>query len=378
MNKKEIIMKKEKIITVSNIVSHLHKIANPGLAYDWDNVGLQIGNPEQEVKKILLTLDVTNNAVEKAINEKADLIISHHPIIYKPIKKITNPLYLRLIQNNISVYCAHTNLDVVKKGVNFALAEKLGLINLEFLSTETGAKLYHVAVYVPQDSMIEIAKAIFEAGAGTIGNYKNCLNDYEVSGQFEPMEGSNPILGEQDKLEKVVERKLEFFVDSFNLQKVISAMKKVHPYETPAYVVYPQERQSENYGLGLIGNLKNKLTLRNFAEMVKKNLNAPFVKLWLADKKQNTIISKVAICGGSGSSLLQEVYGRADVFVSSGFNYHTLLDSKISLIDAGHFYTENPVIENLEKILADFKVEIIHLKADEHEIRKEIIIMSGD
>ncbi len=367
-------MKKEKIITVSNIVSHLHKIANPGLAYDWDNVGLQIGNPEQEVKKILLTLDVTNNAVEKAINEKADLIISHHPIILKPIKKITNSLYLRLIQNNISVYCAHTNLDVVKKGVNFTLAEKLGLKNLEFLSTETGAKLYHVAVYVPQDSMIEIAKAIFKAGAGTIGNYKNCLNDYEVSGQFKPMEGSDPILGEHDKLEKVVERKLEFFVDSFNLQKVISVMKKAHPYETPAYAVYPQERQSENYGLGLIGNLKAKLTLRNFAEIVKKNLNAPFVKLWRADKKLESLVQKVAICGGSGSSLIPQVYGRADVYVSSGFNYHTLLDSKIPLIDAGHFYTENPVLENLEKMLADFEVEIIHLKADEHEIKKEMII----
>ncbi|MBC8415865.1 MAG: Nif3-like dinuclear metal center hexameric protein [Candidatus Cloacimonetes bacterium] len=367
-------MKKEKMITVSDIVSHLHKIANPSLAYDWDNVGLQIGNPEQAVKKILLTLDVTKNAVEKAINEKADLIISHHPIISKPIQKITNPLYLRLIQNNISVYCAHTNLDVVKKGVNFALAEKLGLNNLEFLSTETGAKLYHVAVYVPQDSMIDVANAVFEAGAGTIGNYTNCLNDYEVSGQFKPMEGSSPILGEQDKLEKVVERKLEFFVDSFYLQKVISIMKKVHPYETPAYAVYPQERQSENYGLGLIGNLKNKLTLRNFAEIVKKNLNASFVKLWPADKNQKSLIQKVAICGGNGSSLLSQVYGRADVFVSSGFNYHTLLDSKIPLIDAGHFYTEYPVLENLRNMLSDFDVEIMELKADEHEIRKELII----
>ena len=248
----------KKKTTISDIISHLQTIVNPGLAFDWDNVGLQIGNPVQEVKKILLTLDVTNNAVEKAIDEKVNLIISHHPIIYKPIKNITNPLYLRLIQNNISVYCAHTNLDVVKKGVNFALPEKLGLNSLEFLSTETGAKLYHVAVYVPQNSMIEVAKAIFKAGAGTIGNYKNCLNDYEVSGQFKPMEGSNPILGEKDKLEKVVERKLEFFVDSFNLQKVISVMKINHPYETPAYAVYPQERQSENYGLGLIGKLKNK------------------------------------------------------------------------------------------------------------------------
>ncbi len=362
------------ITKVSDIVGHINKIADPALAYEWDNVGFQLGDGNHEVKKILLTLDVTENAINKAISENVDLIISHHPFIFKPINKITNPLYLKLIKNDISVYCAHTNLDVVKKGVNFALAEKLGLTKLKFLSNETGSKLFQIAVYVPSDSMVKVADAVFASGAGIIGNYNNCMNDYEVSGQFMPIEGSNPILGTKDKLEKVVERKLEFFVDSFKLSKVISAIKKAHPYETPAYSVYQQEKQSENFGLGLIGDLKTEITLEDFAKTVKKNLHAPFVILWKAGKSSQTKVKKIAVCGGSGTSLLSQVYGRADVYVSADFTYHTILDSRIPLIDAGHFYTENPVLQNLREMLSEFNLEIIELKPDEHEIKNQIII----
>lgn len=361
-------------IKVKDIVAHFNKIANPELAYEWDNVGFQLGDIQQEVKKILLTLDVTENAINKAIKEKVDLIISHHPFIFKPIKKITNPLFLKLIKNNISVFCAHTNLDVVKKGVNFAFADKLGLRSLEFISNESGAKLFHIAVYVPEDSVEQVVNSVFEAGTGIIGNYSHCLNHYEVSGQFKPLAGSNPSIGETGKLEKVNERKLEFFVDSFNLNKIISAMKSAHPYEIPVYAVYPQEKQSENYGLGLIGDLNKELTIKEFSKVVKKSLKAKFVKLWLADKNPDSVIKKIAICGGSGSSLLYKVYGRADIFVSSGFDYHTLLDSKIPLIDAGHFYTEYPVLENMRKMLSGFEVDIIKLEGDEHEIQKEMII----
>ena len=365
---------KNNIIKVSDIVAHLNRIADPALAYEWDNVGFQLGDGNAEVKNILLTLDVTKNAITKAIKENVDLIISHHPFIFKPISKITNPIYLKLIKNDISVFCAHTNLDVIKKGVNFALAEKLNLQNVEFLTTESGASVYQVAVYVPSDSMVNVADAVFASGAGMIGNYSNCMNDYEVSGQFMPKEESNPILGTKDKLEKVVERKLEFFVDSFKLPKVIEAMKKAHPYETPAYSVNLQSKPNENYGLGMLGELQQEITLEDFAKTVKKNLQAPFVKLWKAGKSAKVKVKKIAICGGSGTSLISKVYGRADVFVSADFTYHTVLDSHIPLIDAGHFYTENPVLENLRKMLSEFDLEILDLKADEHEIKDQIII----
>jgi len=365
---------KNNVTKVSDIVALLNKIANPSLAFKWDNVGFQLGDGSQEVKKILLTLDVTENAISKAVRENVDLIISHHPFIYKPISKITNPLYLNLIKNDISVFCAHTNLDVIKKGVNFALASKLDLQNIEFLTSESGASVYQIAVYVPSASMVKVADAVFASGAGTIGNYSNCMNDYEVSGQFMPGEGSKPVLGSKDKLEKIVERKLEFFVDSFKLSKVIEAMKKAHPYETPAYSVNLQSKPNENYGLGILGELKQDIPLEDFAKIVKKNLKAPFVKLWKAGKPSQTKVRKIAVCGGSGTSLLSKVYGRADVFVSADFTYHTVLDSRIPLIDAGHFYTENPVLKNLREMLLGFDLEIIELKPDEHEIKDQIII----
>ena len=363
-------MKKERVITVSEIVNHLHQIADPGLAFEWDNVGFQIGDGNRLVKKILLSLDVTEHAINKAVKEKVDLIIAHHPFIFKPLKKITNPLYLKLIKNDIAVLCAHTNLDVIKKGVNAALAARLDLQNVQFLTSDSGALVYHVAVFVPPDQMMDVAKAVFYAGAGVIGNYVHCMNDYEVSGQFMPVEGSNPVLGKHDNLEKIVERKLEFFVDSFKLPKVLDVMKKAHPYETPAYAVYPQAKPNENFGLGMLGDLKQEMPLGEFAGFVKRQLNALFVKLWLADKKKTTPIRKVAVCGGSGSSLISQVYGRADVFVSGEFGYHNILESKVPLIEAGHFHTENPVLQNLREMLKEFELEIIELSAEEHEISK--------
>lgn len=329
-------------IKVKDIVNHLNKIADPGLAYDWDNVGFQLGDAEAEVKKILLTLDVTENAIKKAIKENIDLIISHHPFIFRPIKKITNPLYLKLIKNNISVFCAHTNLDVIKKGVNFALADKLGLKNLVFLSSESGSNIFYVSVLVPSDFIKIISDAVCKEGA---------LNPH------------------------VFDEKLEFFVDSFNLNRVIEAMKSSHPNETPTFAVYPQEKQNENYGLGLIGELTEKMSIKDFSKKVKMGLEAPFIKLWLADKTQQDFVKKISVCGGSGSSVIPKVYGKADVLVSADFTYHTILDSRIPLIDAGHFYTENPVLENLREMLSEFDVEIVKLKAEEHEIQKEIIIL---
>ncbi len=360
---------KDKIIRVSDLVGYLNNIADPSLAFEWDNVGFQVGNANLEVKKVLLTLDVTKNAINKAIKENVQMIISHHPLIFKPIKKITNPLYLKLIKNNIAVYCAHTNLDVIKKGVNFAFAEKLNLSNLEFLSNESGTQIYQLAIYVPENSLEKVATAAFKVGAGKIGNYEECLNEYDVKGQFKPISGSKPTIGKHNEIEKVNEKKLEIFVDSHKLNRVISAIKKAHPYETPAYAVYSQTKQSENYGLGLIGELTEEMTLKELAEFVKHQLKAPFVKLWKAGKPSSEKVKKIAICGGSGTSLLSQTYGRADVFVSADFTYHTILDSRIPLIDAGHFYTENPVLENLKEMLAKFEVKIIELTAAEHEIR---------
>jgi len=346
---------------IIDIVKYMNSLADPGLAMDWDNVGLQIGLPENEVSKILLTLDVTDNAIEYAIDNEIDMIISHHPLIFRPLKKITDNRIIQLIQNDIAVFCAHTNLDVVKKGVNFALADKLQLENLKFLSPETGSELYQVAVYVPQNSMGQLANELFKQGAGIIGDYSHCLNDYEVNGQFKPEDGSDPFVGKKGKLEKVVERKLEFFFESFKLKDVIRTIKKFQPYETPVYTVILQKRENNNFGIGLIGELSRKRSIEKLAHDVKMKLGAPFVKLWMADKDLNTDVKKVAICGGSGSSLIKQIYCKADIFISADFTYHTVLESRIPLIDAGHFYTEYPILESLRHNLSGFDLKIIEL-----------------
>jgi dinuclear metal center YbgI/SA1388 family protein len=362
------------IVKVSDIIKKINSIADPGLALEWDNVGLQVGSSDGEVSKIMLTLDVTERSVEFAIAQKVDLIISHHPLIFHSLKSVTDSKLLNLIKHDIAVFCAHTNLDVVKKGVNFALAEKLQLHNLDFLSPETGAELFQISVYVPQDSMDLLAEELFKQGVGVVGNYTHCLNDYEVSGQYKPEKGSNPYLGEKGKLRKITERKLEFFVDSFNLSSVIATIKKFHPYETPVYSIVPQKRMSDNYGLGLIGEIKQEISIAELALEVKNKLEAPYVKLWLAQKSRSTQVKKIAICGGSGSSLIRNTYGRADIFISADFTYHTFLESRIPLIDAGHFYTEYPVLEQLKNVLICKELEIIEFPRTQHEINQQIIL----
>jgi dinuclear metal center YbgI/SA1388 family protein len=354
---------------VSEIVAYLNKFANPALAYDWDNVGFQIGDGGQNVNKILLSLDVSENAINKAIAENCDMIISHHPFIFRAIKKITNPLYLKLIKNDIAVYCAHTNLDVVKGGVNTILAEKLGLEIKEFISNESGSNLVHVAVYVPKKNADQVAKAVINVGAGKVENYTECFSKTEIISQFKPEESSNPAIGKIGKVEVVEEIKLEFVTESVILDKVLRAMIKAHPYEVPIYALYPQN-ESRNYGLGLIGKLQKPIKMRDFAQNVKTALKAPYITLWPANESSDNLIQTIAVCGGTGGSLINKLHGRADLFVSADFTYHTIIDSKIPLIDAGHFYTENPVLEVLRKLLGKFDCEVIELNSNEHEISK--------
>lgn len=359
------------MITVQTIIEHMQHLADPKLAYSWDNVGLLIGSRDKEVTRILVTLDITPNCVAYALQEKVDMIVSHHPLFIKPLYSITNPLHLQLIQHQIAIYCAHTNLDVVKNGVNYALAEKLGLINTQNLDTAIDVEYYHVAVYVLSSHLKELKQAVFDAGAGKIEQYEECGITYPVDGQYKPLEGSNPYLGTAMHLEHAEEIKFEFFVDSTKLNPVIAAMLKAHPYETPAYAIYALKQKSPNYSLGLIGELSEKCTLEQFSQQVKKKLNAPFLRVWSGRKgDMDAMIKKVAICGGSGGSLLGKVQGNADVFVSADFSYHQFLDSTIPIIDAGHFYTENPVLVKITNELSDLGITLLEFEQKAHEINK--------
>lgn len=358
---------------IKELNSFLKRIMPIELAFEWDNVGLLIGDGEEELTKVLLTLDVTSAAVDKAIKEECNLILSHHPLIFGKISKINNPLYLKLIRAGIDVISMHTNLDSIPTGVNRVLAERLGLSNLKFISPEGGNSVYWGKVFVPVDSSKPLVDAIATAGAGVYNNYTNCFVSQAVKGAFVPGELANPTIGESGREEIVEEIELQFRVDKANLQRVIAAIIANHPYETPTYHFIEISDNNLNYGSGMVGELVSELDLTEFAQLVKTNLQAPFVKLWNAGKSE-TKIKRVAVCGGSGSFLIKEATALSDVIVTGDVTYHTMLDSTLPIIDAGHFYTENPVLDYLEELLTSQQIESIKLLASEHEIKNLTIL----
>jgi dinuclear metal center YbgI/SA1388 family protein len=359
---------------IQDFYNKLNELAPFKAAYSWDNVGLLVGDMNAEVKKVLLTLDVTDKITEYAIAHKIDLIISHHPVIFQGIKAVTQRKLLNLIENKIAVISAHTNLDIAKHGVNYTLAEILGLQDIQPLSMSTDIAQYQIGVYVPEDNLSEVMSAMHEAGAGVIGNYSHCATHFKTNGQYLALDGSSPTHvacevggGMGGEIVKLKEQKLELVCEEIHLSKVLSAMHQAHPYETPAYTVIPLKQPSPNYGLGCYGIISD-ISLKAFASHVKEKLNAPFVKLWLADKTEDTLIKNIAVCGGSGNSIISQAKQKADVFVSSDFTYHQLLDAPMPIIDGGHFYTENPVIYKLKEVFKDFDCEIEMITAERHDI----------
>jgi dinuclear metal center YbgI/SA1388 family protein len=352
--------------TVADITRRLHHFAPTGLAESWDNVGLQLGNPALEVTRVLVTLDVTPNVAAYAIENSFDLIVSHHPFIFRPLHAVTDTLMLELAQHRIAVLCAHTNLDSARGGVSHVTGVKLGLKDMQVL-TPAGEWL-HVAVYVPEDAVERVMEAAFNAGAGRIGSYSGCMNRYPVIGQFQGDIGSHPFVGSPGKTETVDEAKLEFFCEGVRLSETLSAIRGAHPYETPAIAVYPQKQPSPNTGMGVVGTLEAPMALSLFADHVKSHLGVPFVRLWNSGFSLDKPISRVALCGGSGGSMVAVARARADVFVTGDITYHTCLDAKMPLIDAGHFHTEAPVLEALVRILdrGDARFEVF--PAEKHEI----------
>jgi dinuclear metal center YbgI/SA1388 family protein len=328
-----------------------------------------------EVKKALLTLDVTDIIVDYAIKQNFDLIISHHPIMLQAIKNITQNKLLKLIENKISVISAHTNLDISKHGVNDTLARLLNLKNILPLSMAQDIKQYQISIYTPENAIDKVTSAMHEAGAGIIGNYSHCATYFDTYGQYKPLENSNPFQGQHGTLEKVQERKIELLCEEYNLHDVINAMIKAHPYETPVYTIVELKQKSPNFGLGCYGDLESEVSLRNFSHFVKDKLNAPFVKLWTADKDEDFLVKRIAVCGGSGSSIIREAKQVADVYVSADFTYHQLLDAPMPVIDAGHFYTENPVMKELHKLFQGFECEIVLVPQNECDINNLRIIV---
>lgn len=338
------------------IVKIIEDWAPKSIAWEKDNVGLQVGSLRRDVSNILLCLDVNEDVVDEAVKRKCNLIISHHPLLFRLLKKLDvekdkgSRIIEMLIKKDITLYSAHTNLDFTKEGVSFQLAKKLGLKNQKFLQN-LSSNQNKISVFVPINFADKVAEAMHNAGAGKSGEYSDCSFRSSGTGYFKGSEKSNPSFGVKGKLEKVDEVKIEVLVNSFDVSKVVSAMKQTHPYEEVAYDVYPLVNENVNYGMGVIGVLENELSEKQFLNLVSKSLK---IKNFRFTKGLNSKIKKIAVCGGSGSDLLDAaIKSEADAFVTADVKYHTFQDAenKILLIDAGHYETEIHALEEIKKRL---------------------------
>ncbi len=338
-------------MTVRDIARIIEAWAPRAIAWEKDNVGLQIGDLDNRVRKILLALEISPEVIREAKQKTVDLIITHHPLIFRPIEFIDSSENVgryvhELIQSSISVYSAHTNLDFTRGGVSFALAQKLRLRNVDFL-TRRAREMKKLSVFVPSEHVEPVAEAMARAGAGVIGDYEMCSFRIEGTGTFRPRAGARPFLGTVGKFEKVNEVRLEMLVPSWRVPEVISAMTKTHPYDEVAYDLYPLDNTAADVGEGTIGDLATPTSLRLFLAKVRRSLGAKNLR-YTGDLAGR--IKRVAVCGGSGGSLLSAaINGGADAFVTADVKYHTFHDAreKISLIDAGHYETERPVLDVL-------------------------------
>lgn len=339
------------------IIDAIETMAPRYLAEEWDNVGLLVGSPAAKIDKVMTCLDVTVETVERAIADKVNLIVTHHPLIFKPLKNIRTDYHLggliaRLLKNDIAVYAAHTNLDSASGGVNDVLAEKLGLEDVTGFIGGYKEALVKLAVYVPRDYAEVVRQAIGKAGAGQTDNYSNCSFSSCGEGRFTPQEGAEPFIGSVGTVECVPEVKIETILPAKISGRVVRAMLKVHPYEEAAFELIPLQNTGQEAGLGRIGRLKTPLMLREAAELVKKSLNLSSVR-FVGEPSQ--MVQKVALCSGAGAEFIPKAsFVGADLYITGDLKYHEAQKARelgIGLIDAGHFGTEFPIAKAMEEYL---------------------------
>lgn len=345
---------------VRDIASRMEEIAPPELAAEGDNVGLLLGDPDREVERVLLALDVTGEVVREAIGRGAGMIISHHPLIFRPLRRLVHNdpvgrLATELLQNGIALYSAHTNLDCCQEGVNAALADSLGLKEVRPLRPFS-PPFYKLVTFVPPDFLDRVREALFDVGAGVIGRYLNCSHSVLGEGTFRPQKGASPYFGREGVEERVKECRLEVLVEGGRVAAALDALSEVHPYEEPAVDVYPLNNPGRVYqtvGMGRLGFLEHPLSLAELAERCRSALGCRRVRLF---GEPGLRVSRVAVCGGRGGFLVPEAAGKADVLVTGDVDHHQALDALgrgLALLDAGHYHTERPVLARLKGLLEE-------------------------
>jgi len=354
---------------VRDIANILEETAPLSYQESYDNAGLIIGSPDQEVTGILIALDVTEAVLEEAIKKGANRIVTHHPIIFSPFKKLTGKTYverciIKAIKHDLAIYAAHTNLDAVEGGVNSKICEKIGLQKVRTLSPASN-QLSKLVTFVPLAEAQKVRTALFDAGAGQIGNYDSCSFNSEGSGTFRGGAQTNPFSGKPGEFHTENEIKIETIVPKPRMSKVISSLLQAHPYEEVAYDIYSLENEFEKAGSGMIGELPNPMNEIDFLHLLKKTFGCDAIR---HTAFRNKPIQNIAICGGSGSFLINKAMAaNADIFVSAEFKYNHFFDAenRMMLADIGHFeseqFTKEVFYEILTKKIPKFALHLTEL-----------------
>ncbi len=349
---------------IKEIITVLEEMAPLAYAEDFDNVGLLVGNENENATGILVCHDALESVIDEAIAKKCNLIVCFHPIIFSGMKKITGKNYveravLKAIKNDIAIYAVHTALDNHKEGVNKIFCDALGLENTKILVPKSNFIQKLVTYTIPENAE-QVRNALFEAGAGKIGNYEDCSFNSQGIGTYMGNENSNPEIGERFEFVETQEIKIEVIFEKHLQGKVLQALFKNHVYEEVAYEIYDLQNQHQNIGLGMVGELTNPLSEVDFLQMVKTKMQCGVIRHTALLGKS---IKKVAVLGGSGSFAIKNaIQAGADVFLTSDLKYHNFYEAenKLVIADIGHFeserYTKNYIVDYLKEKITNFAI----------------------
>lgn len=344
---------------IRDVISYLNQLAPPSLQESYDNAGLIVGDASADCNGVMTCLDSTEEVIDEAIEKGCNLVVAHHPIVFSGLKSITGKNYIertiiKAIKNDIAIFAIHTNLDNVKHGVNGVWANALELKNQKILAPKSGL-LSKLIIYVPEVDKEKVMKALFEVGAGEIAEYSECSFSSKGLGTFLPSEKANPYVGEKGQRAVEHEERLEVIVPNYLINQSVSVARSAHPYEEMAYDVVPLNNVHQEIGSGMIGELPEELDAMEWLAKMKDIMGAGVVRYTDITKKK---IRKIAICGGSGSFLLNTAIRQgADVFVTADFKYHQFFDAdkRIIIADIGHYESEHLTINYLaEKVKEKF------------------------
>lgn len=351
---------------IAEIINYLEEMYPLSFQESYDNCGLIMGDKNQEVAKVLITLDCSLATIEEAIQKNCNLVIMHHPLIFQPLKKLNystekDKTIIAAIKNNVALYAAHTNVDNSVEGINQQLASMLELQEIKILSSKYGY-LRKLVTFCPLDSVEKVRQALFEAGAGKIGNYDCCSYNIEGKGSFRALDNTNPYVGEKGKIHFEPEIRIETIFPQHIEQKVLQALFSSHPYEEVAYDIYQLGNEYKAFGSGIIGTLKQVAATQEFIGFVKDKMQLKALRTNNTAKKE---IKTVAICSGSGASLIKAaIANKADAYITADLKYHEFFDvqKNLLLMDTGHYESEivfkNLIFEKLSKKFPNFAFQI--------------------